>query len=63
MILKACANQLAGDLQIQKIGPEALTVICVECPIDVMVGLVGALKTGAAYMPVHLILPKKDSQS
>ncbi|MBD2385063.1 non-ribosomal peptide synthetase [Cylindrospermum sp. FACHB-282] len=46
------ANQLAHYLQRQGIGPETLVGICVERSLSMMVGLLGILKAGAAYVPL-----------
>jgi natural product biosynthesis luciferase-like monooxygenase protein/amino acid adenylation domain-containing protein len=46
------ANQLAHYLQRQGIRPEMLVGICVERSLEMMVGLLGILKAGAAYIPL-----------
>ncbi|MCO6509298.1 MAG: amino acid adenylation domain-containing protein [Aridibacter famidurans] len=50
--LDAKANQLASYLVGNGIRNEALVGICVERSIDMMVGLLGILKAGAAYVPL-----------
>jgi amino acid adenylation domain-containing protein len=46
------SNQLAYYLTAKGIGKESLVPICIERGIEMMVGLLGILKTGAAYVPV-----------
>ncbi|QKY12021.1 non-ribosomal peptide synthase/polyketide synthase [Janthinobacterium lividum] len=50
--LNARANQLAHYLRAQGIGPDALVGLCVERGLDMMVGVMGILKAGAAYVPL-----------
>ncbi|MFG6100414.1 amino acid adenylation domain-containing protein [Leptothoe sp. ISB3NOV94-8A] len=46
------ANQLAHYLQDLGIGPETLVGICIDRSLDMVVGLLGILKAGAAYVPI-----------
>ncbi|MBR8837279.1 MAG: amino acid adenylation domain-containing protein [Stigonema ocellatum SAG 48.90 = DSM 106950] len=46
------ANQLAHHLQTLGVQPEVLVGICVERSLDMLVGLLGILKAGAAYLPL-----------
>jgi amino acid adenylation domain-containing protein len=46
------ANRLAHHLQECGVGPEVLVGICVERSLDMVVGLLGILKAGAAYVPM-----------
>ena len=46
------ANQLAHYLIRLGIGPEKLVGICVERSIEMVVGLLGILKSGGAYVPL-----------
>lgn len=46
------ANQLAHYLQSLGVGPETLVGLCVERSIEMVVGLLGILKAGAAYVPL-----------
>jgi amino acid adenylation domain-containing protein len=57
--LNTRANQLASYLINLGVGPEKLVGICVERSREMVVGLLGILKTGAAYVPVDPSYPKK----
>jgi amino acid adenylation domain-containing protein len=46
------ANQLAAYLQRLGVGPEQVVGICVERSPELIVGLLGVLKTGGAYLPL-----------
>ena len=75
--LNAKANQLAhrlremgGESGAPIIGPDALVAISVERSLEMVVGLLGVLKAGAAYVPVDPEYPEdrieymlKDSQA
>ncbi|NIF67548.1 amino acid adenylation domain-containing protein, partial [Burkholderia sp. Cy-647] len=50
--LNARANRLAHRLVEQGIRPEDRVAICVERSLDMVVGLLAILKSGAAYVPV-----------
>jgi putative pyridoxal-dependent aspartate 1-decarboxylase len=47
------ANQLAHYLQTLGVKPEILVGICVERSIEMLVGLLGVLKAGGAYIPLN----------
>jgi amino acid adenylation domain-containing protein len=51
------ANQLARYLRKLGVGPEMLVGICVERSIEMVVGLLGILKSGAAYVPFDSSYP------
>lgn len=53
------ANQLAHYLQQIGIGQESLVGICVERSIEMIVGLLGILKTGGMYVPLDPTYPKE----
>ncbi|MBE9065558.1 amino acid adenylation domain-containing protein [Leptolyngbya cf. ectocarpi LEGE 11479] len=53
------ANQLAHYLQTLGVGPEVLVGIYVERSPNMMVGLLGILKTGGAYVPLDPGYPKE----
>ena len=75
--LNAKANQLAHRLRALRdgsgnpvIGPDERVAICVERSLEMVVGLLGILKAGAAYVPVDPEYPEeriaymlKDSQA
>ncbi|MEM9805349.1 MAG: amino acid adenylation domain-containing protein [Cyanobacteria bacterium P01_D01_bin.56] len=46
------ANGLAHKLSTLGVGPDHLVGICVERSLDMIVGLLGILKAGAAYVPI-----------
>jgi len=51
------SNQLARYLQSIGVGPETLVGIAVERSMEMVVGLYGILKAGAAYVPVDPAYP------
>ncbi|MGE0038812.1 MAG: amino acid adenylation domain-containing protein, partial [Xanthobacteraceae bacterium] len=51
------ANQLAHHLRAQGAGPDMIVGLCVERSIDMLVGLLGILKAGAAYLPLDPSYP------
>jgi len=63
------ANRLAHELQRRKAGPETLVGICMENSFELITGVLGILKAGAAYIPMdpqypdeRLKLILKDAQ-
>jgi amino acid adenylation domain-containing protein/thioester reductase-like protein len=52
------ANQLAYYLRAQGVEPETLVGICVERSTEMIVGLLGIMKAGAAYVPMDPAYPK-----
>src|SRR5262249_19205815 len=50
--LERRANQLAQALRQRGVGPETPVGLCVERSLDMVVGLLGILKAGAAYLPL-----------
>jgi surfactin family lipopeptide synthetase A len=53
------ANQLAHHLRTLGVGPTTLAGICLERSLDMVVGLLGILKAGAAYVPLDPAYPKE----
>jgi hypothetical protein len=53
------ANVLATCLRARDIGPEMLVGLCVERSEEMLVGLLGVLKAGAAYVPMETNLPRR----
>ena len=51
------ANQLAHYLHTLGVGPNMLVGLCVERSLDMVVGLLGILKAGAAYVPLDAAHP------
>ncbi|ABW31352.1 non-ribosomal peptide synthetase [Acaryochloris marina] len=50
--LNARANQLAHYLQTLGVKPDDLVGICCDRSLDMMIGLLGILKSGGAYVPI-----------
>ena len=55
--LNGRANQLARVLRARGAGPERVVGVAVERSVELVVALVGVLKTGAAYLPLDMTLP------
>ena len=53
------ANQLAHHLRTLGVGPSTLAGICIERSPEMVVGLLGILKAGAAYVPLDPAYPKE----
>lgn len=60
--LNARANQLAHCLRARGVGPGALVGICVERSLEMVAGLLGVLKAGAAYVPLDPNYPAERLQ-
>jgi len=57
--LNCRANQLARYLRSLGVEPEVLVGICVERSLEMVVGLLGILKTGGAYVPLDPAYPQE----
>jgi amino acid adenylation domain-containing protein len=57
--LNGKANQLAHHLRDLGVGPEKIVAVCMERSIEMVVGLLGILKAGAAYLPLDPTYPKE----
>ena len=55
--LNRYANQVAHYLRTLGVGPEVLVGLCIERSLAMVVGLLGILKTGAAYVPLDPAYP------
>ncbi|PTX92716.1 MupA/Atu3671 family FMN-dependent luciferase-like monooxygenase [Opitutus sp. ER46] len=53
------AERFARRLRAHGAGPEVLIAICIERSLEMMVGLLGILKSGAAYVPLDPTYPKE----
>ena len=57
--LHALSNQLAHYLRKLGVGPEILVGICMERSLEMIVGLLGVLKAGGAYLPLDPAYPQE----
>ena len=57
--LNGRADQLAHYLRRLGVGPDSLVGICLERSLEMMVGLLGILKAGSAYVPLDPAYPKE----
>ncbi|MEH1781195.1 MAG: amino acid adenylation domain-containing protein [Nostoc sp.] len=55
--LNCRANQLAHHLQSLGVKPEILVGICVERSLEMVIGMLGILKAGSAYVPLDPTYP------
>jgi amino acid adenylation domain-containing protein len=55
--LNGCANRLARYLIKNGVGPESRVGLCMERSPELMVGMLGILKAGAAYVPLDPLNP------
>ena len=57
--LNARANRLARLLIERGVGPESLVALALPRSFEMVVGLLGILKAGAAYLPLDVTYPKE----
>jgi len=56
------ANRLAHYIRNLGLGPDDLVAICMDRSLDMVIGLLGILKAGAAYVPLDPGYPKRRLQ-
>jgi amino acid adenylation domain-containing protein len=56
--LNTAANQVAHELHEFGAGPETLVGICLKRSPEMVIGVLGILKAGAAYVPIDPSLPR-----
>jgi len=56
------ANQLANYLRDLGVGPEVMVGICMERSFNLVIGLLGILKAGSAYVPIDPEYPQKRTE-
>lgn len=60
--LNARANQLAGLLREQGVGPDRLVAVCLERSPEMLVSLLAIVKAGGAYLPLDPSYPAERLQ-
>jgi amino acid adenylation domain-containing protein len=57
--LEARSNRLAHHLRALGVGPDVVVGLCVERSLEMVVGLLGVLKAGGAYLPLDPAYPRE----
>jgi amino acid adenylation domain-containing protein len=57
--LERRASRLAGELQRLGAGPDVRVGLCLERSLDMVVAILGILKSGAAYVPIDPAYPQE----
>src|SRR5262249_26183857 len=57
--LNARANCLAIELQARGVGPEVLVAICAERSLEMVIAVLGVLKSGGAYVALDPEYPRE----
>lgn len=57
--LNARANRLARKLRGMGVGPGSLVGVCVDRSVDLLVSVLGVLKSGGAYVPLDAEFPRE----
>ncbi|TQV68007.1 amino acid adenylation domain-containing protein [Exilibacterium tricleocarpae] len=57
--LNVASNQLANYLLKKGVGPESKVGIFIERSFDMIIGILGVAKAGAAYVPIEVDYPKQ----
>ncbi|HYP52870.1 MAG TPA: amino acid adenylation domain-containing protein, partial [Pyrinomonadaceae bacterium] len=60
--LDARSNQLARVLRARGVGPETVVCVLMERSAEVVVGLLGVMKAGGAYLPLDPTYPRERLQ-
>jgi non-ribosomal peptide synthetase component F len=55
--LNCAANKLARYLRAHQVGPEVMVGICVERSLEMIIGVLGVLKAGGAFVPLDPFYP------
>ncbi|MFK8101164.1 MAG: amino acid adenylation domain-containing protein [Saprospiraceae bacterium] len=56
------SNQLANYLRAQGVKEESLVMICIDRSLEMVIGILGILKAGAAYVPIDSSYPDTRMQ-
>jgi natural product biosynthesis luciferase-like monooxygenase protein len=57
--LNARANQVASCLSKLGVGPDTLVGLCADRSLEMLIGLLGILKSGGAYLPLDPAYPRE----